>query len=154
MPLLIRILRAVVVCLAAALRLTAEPFFFAIVGSLPVIIPVAAQSVQPGANSDPTYQQLRNLTLGAEAVSVNNFELKRDAGTFHLHSGTVCFVAPVQGKVTGAVFVGEGNFILDPPQSERSMLKLFSKENEFSEKFEHLVLRFTDSTYDLSLIHI
>jgi len=28
------------------------------------------------------------------------------------------------------------------------MLKLFTKENEFSEKFEHLVLRFTDSTYD------
>ena len=28
------------------------------------------------------------------------------------------------------------------------MLKLFTKENEFSEKFESLVLRFTDSTYD------
>src|SRR5882762_9566338 len=148
MPVLIRTLRAVVVCLAAALTLTAEPVFFAILGSLLVFIAVAAQSVQQGANSDPTYQQLRNLTLGAEAVSVNNFELKRDAGTFHLHSGTVCFVAPVQGKVTGAVFVGEGNFILDPPQSEKSMLKLLTKENEFSEKFEHLVLRFTDSTYD------
>jgi hypothetical protein len=80
MPLLIRTLRAVVVCLAAALTLTAEPVFVAILGSLLVFIPVAAQSVQPGANSDPTYQQLRNLTLGAEAVSVNDFELKRDAG--------------------------------------------------------------------------
>ena len=148
MPLLIRTLRAVVVCLAAALRLTAEPVFVAILGSLLVFIPVAAQSVQQGANSDPTYQQLRNLTLGAEAVSVNNLELKREAGTFHLHSGTVCFVAPVEGKVTGAVFVGEGNFILDPPQSEKTLLKLFTKENEFSEKFERLVLRFTDSTYD------
>src|ERR1700719_3385043 len=101
MPLLIRTLPVVVVCLAAALRLTAEPVFVAILGSLLVFIPVAAQSVQPGANSDPTYQQLRNLTLRAEAVSVTNFELKREAGTFHLHSGTVCFVAPVEGKVTG-----------------------------------------------------
>src|SRR5260370_34902109 len=107
MPLLIRTLRAVVVCLAAALTLTAEPFFFAILGSLPVIIPVAAQSVQPGANSDPTYQQLRNLTLGAEAVSVNNFKLKRDGGTFTLHSGPRCFVAPVQVKATAAVREGE-----------------------------------------------
>lgn len=56
-------------------------------------------------NSDPIYQQLRNLALGGEAVSVSNFELKRDGGTFHLHSGTVCFVNPVQGKITGAVLL-------------------------------------------------
>ncbi len=92
---------------------------------------------------------MRNLTLSGEAVSVTNFELKRDAGTFHLHSGTVCFVAPVQGKVTGAVFVGEGNFVLDPPEeSERHSLKLLTKEDEFSERFNHAVLRFTDPTYE------
>jgi len=109
----------------------------------------AADSPPSGPNSDPTYQQLRNLTLGGEAVSVSNFELKRDAGTFHFHSGMVCFVAPVQGKVTGAVFVGDGNFVLDPPSdSERRSLKLLTKEDEFSEKFTHAVLRFTDSTYD------
>ena len=103
----------------------------------------------PAPNSDPAYQQLRNLTLSGEAVSVTNFELKRDAGTFHLHSGTVCFVTPVQGKVTGAVFAGEGNFVLDPPlESERNSLKLLTKEDEFSESFNHAVLRFTDSTYD------
>jgi len=108
-----------------------------------------AQNAAPAPNSDPTYQALRTLTLGSEAVTITNFELKRDAGTFHLHSGTVCFVAPVNGKVTGAVFVGEGNFVLDPPQEvERKSLKLLTKEDEFSEKFEHLVLRFTDSTYD------
>jgi Peptidase family M1 domain len=100
------------------------------------------------ANSDPTYQALRNLTLGTEAVSVSNFELKRDAGTFHLRSGIVCFVAPVAGKVTGAVFTGDGNFVLDPPASERAMLKLLTKEDEFSENFSQMVLRFTDSTYD------
>jgi len=100
-------------------------------------------------NSDPTYQQLRNLALGGEAVSVSNFDLKRDAATFHLRSGTVCFVAAVNGKVTGAVFVGDGNFVLDPPSAqERSMLKLLTKEDEFSEKFNQMVLRFTDSTYD------
>lgn len=107
-----------------------------------------AQSA-PAPNSDPTYQALRGVTLSGEAVSVTNVDLKRDAGTFHLHSGTVCFVAPVQGKVTGAVFIGDGVFVLDPGiASERKSLKLFTKEEEFSERFEHLVLRFTDSTYD------
>jgi hypothetical protein len=110
---------------------------------------LAVDTPPSGPNSDPTYQQLRNLTLSGEAVSVTNFDLKRDAGTFHLHSGTVCFVAPVMGKVTGAVFVGEGHFVLDPSQqSERNSLKLLTKEDEFSESFNQAVFRFTDSTYD------
>jgi hypothetical protein len=102
-----------------------------------------------GRNSDPIYQQLRNIGLGSESVVVNNFELKRDGATFHFHSGTVCFVAQVNRKITGAVFVGDGDLSLNPPlPSEQSMLKLLSNTSEFSEHFEHLVLRFTDSTYD------
>jgi len=112
-----------------------------------VVVPVAR--AQNGANSDPNYVALRNITLGSEAVSVTNFDLKRDAGIFHLHSGTVCFVPPVNGKVTGAVFAGDGNFVLNPPtETERKSLKYLTKEDEFSEKFERLVLRFTDGTYD------
>jgi hypothetical protein len=107
-----------------------------------------AAYAQNAPNSDPAYQALRNLTLGNESVNVSNIDFKRDAATFHLRSGTVCFVAPVQGKITGAVFVGDGNLVLDPPASERSMLKLLTKEDEFSENFGQLVLRFTDSTYD------
>jgi len=117
-----------------------------VASSLPLY---AADNPPAGPNADPTYQQLRNLTLGGEAVSVSNLALKRDAGTFHLRSGTVCFVTPVQGKTTGAVFTGDGNFVLDPPlESERKSLKLLTKEDEFSENFSQAVLRFTDSTYD------
>ena len=109
----------------------------------------SAQGSTPTApNSDPTYQQLRNLGLGGEAVSVSNLDLKREVATFHLRFGTVCFVSPVAGKVTGAIFVGDGSLVLNPPNaSERSMLKLLTKEDDFSENFSHLVLRFTDSTY-------
>ena len=104
---------------------------------------------QSGPNSDPAYVALRNLSLGSEAVQVSDFSLKRDAGTFRLNSGTVCFVAPVNGKVTGAVFAGDGVFLLNPPtEAERKSLKYLTKEDEFNEKFERLVLRFSDSTYD------
>ena len=41
-------------------------------------VPVAR--AQAGANSDPNYVALRNITLGSEAVNVSNFDLKRDAG--------------------------------------------------------------------------
>lgn len=126
--------------------------WLAVTFSVTLYAPVAylsATDTPVAPNSDPTYQLLRNLTLSGESVSVTNFELKRDAGNFHLHSGTVCFVTPVMGKVTGAVFVGEGHFVLDPSeQSERNSLKLLTKEDEFSESFNQAVFRFTDSTYD------
>ena len=103
----------------------------------------------PPVNSDATYQQLRNLQLSGEAVSVSNLTLHRDAGTFHLRTGNVCFLAPVQGKVTGAVFVGVGIFVLDPPiGAERHSLRLLTKSSEFSEAFSQMVLRFTDQTFD------
>ncbi len=127
----------------------ASRIFFAAAILLASFSLYAADNPPAGPNSDPTYQQLRNLSLSGEAVSVSNFDLKRDAGTFHLHSGTVCFVTPVQGKVTGAVFTGDGNFVLNPPlESERKSLKLLTKEDDFSETFSQAVLRFTDSTYD------
>jgi hypothetical protein len=110
----------------------------------------AGQNSPPsGHNPDPDYQQLRNTALNGEAFAVHDFNLRRDAATFHLHSGNVCFVAPVENKVTGAVFVGDGNMILDPPQAfEQRSLKLLTKSDEFSESFSKLVLRFTDGTYD------
>jgi len=123
-----------------------------LIGTLAAVslLALASQADTPvGANSDPVYQQLRNIGLGSESVSVSNFELKRDAATFHLHSGTVCFVTPVQGKVTGAVFVGDGGMTFNPPNhDEERSLKLLTKDNEFDEAFQHLVLRFTDSTYE------
>jgi hypothetical protein len=114
--------------------------------SLPLF---AADNPVQGRNSDAAYQQLRTLTLGSETIGVSNLTLHRDAATFHLRSGAICFVAPVAGKVTGAVFVGDGNLVLAPPlPSEISSLKLFTGESEFSENFSQAVFRFTDSTYD------
>ena len=114
--------------------------------SLPLF---ATDTPAPGRNSDPAYQQLRNVTLGGETIGVSNLTLHRDAATFHLRSGAICFVAPVAGKVTGAVFVGDGNLVLDPPlPSEIASLKMLTRESEFSETFSQAVFRFTDSTYD------
>ncbi|HEV8525796.1 MAG TPA: hypothetical protein VGQ71_14980, partial [Terriglobales bacterium] len=109
--------------------------------------PPAAAALLP--NSDPTYQALRKLGLSGETVSVANLTLKRDAGVFTFRSGTVAFLAPVNGKVTGAVFLGDGSFTLVPPiASEGRVLALLTKEAKLEETFDQVVLRFTDSTYD------
>jgi Peptidase family M1 domain len=119
--------------------------------SFVILLSLCASAQQPAtpvaANSDPVYQQLRRIGLSGEAVTVSNFVLKRDAGTFTFSRGSFVFLTPVSGKVTGAVFVGSGEFSLAPPvEDERRSLKLLTREDKMLEEFNGLVLRFTDNT--------
>jgi len=108
---------------------------------------VPDKATPPTANSDPVYQQLRNITTGGKTIVVKDFVLKRDAGTFTFKSGSFAFLSPVEGKTTGAVFTGTGTFSLDPPlASEKHSLQLLTKSSEMVEQFSTAVLRFTDGT--------
>jgi hypothetical protein len=108
----------------------------------------AKAAVFPSPNSDPAYQQLRQIGLGSDAFSVHDLVLKRDAATFIFKSGTLVFLAPVGGKVTGAVFSGEGTFSVTPPiATEQKNLSLLTRRPSLFDTFNELVLRFTDDTY-------
>jgi hypothetical protein len=110
--------------------------------------PQTSPAPPPAAsNTDPTYQQLRQSRLGDTTLAVHDFVLQRDAGTFTFKSGTFSLLAPVNGKVTGAVFLGEGSFTLVPPgAAEQHSLSLLTKEPRLEENFNELVLRFSDGT--------
>ena len=122
------------------------------------ISPVEAQvKVSTGAqkgNTDPIYQELRQLAkteqdFAASCASVNNLALKRDAATFTLKTGELYFITPVENRVTAAVFIGSGELTLTPPTAiEKNSLKIFTGEESLTEQFSHLVLRFTDKTFD------
>ncbi len=102
---------------------------------------------QHAANANADYRQLRGLLPGGEVITVNNLELKRDAATFTFRSGSFAFYGQVDGKVTGAVFRGEGHLHITPPTpEERHNLSLTMHTEEFDEDFDRAVLRFTDST--------
>ena len=54
----------------------------------------------------------------------------------------------MQGKVVAAVFIGDGEFRMEPPTSvEKHNLRIFVKEGKVAEPFTELVLHFTDDTY-------
>jgi hypothetical protein len=120
------------------------------------IAPVEAQVKVPGAqkgNLDPVYTSLRQLGKGDDFAgsyaTVNNLKLKRDAANFTLKSGELYFITPVEGKVTAAVFLGEGEMSLTPPTDiEKHSLSIFTNEPSITEQFTKLVLRFTDKTFD------
>ena len=106
------------------------------------------------ANSDPVYQQLRQLgknekDFAGTYASVNNLVLKRDAAVFTLHSGAIYFGAAVEGHVTAAVFIGDGEMTLVPPTPiEKHSLAIFIDDEKLSEQISHLVFRFTDKTVE------
>ena len=104
---------------------------------------------QRAPNANASYQQLRGLLPGGETVNVKDSLLKRDAAEFTFHSGSFAFYGAVNGKVTGAVFKGQGHLHITPPTAEeRHNLSLVAQTEEFDEDFDQVVLRFTDSTAD------
>jgi peptidase M1-like protein len=110
--------------------------------SRPAIPPIIQEP-----NTDTTYKALRSIGTG-EVLTVKNVVLKRDAATFTL-TGAITFLAPVRGKVTGAVFFGTGTLELIPPiEVEKKSLAELTKEPALHEEFDQAVFRFTDDTFD------
>src|SRR5689334_1659367 len=110
----------------------------------PATTPAASRAL---ANNEPTYLKLRNIKVGAETVHVSNFTMNREAGVFTFKSGAFQFVEPVNGKITGAVFVGDGSFAMTPPtELERRNLAILTKGQLLEEQFSGAVLRFTDGS--------
>jgi len=121
------------------------------------IAPVEAQVKVPAGqkgNQDPVYQSLRQLgksdqDFAGSYVVVNNLQLKRDAANFTLKSGELYFITPVEGRVTAAVFLGDGEMSITPPtEIEKNSIKIFTGEGGITEQFTKLVLRFTDKTFE------
>ena len=105
------------------------------------------------ANSDLVYKELKVSSLDrnsfADCVQVDNLNLKKDRGNFVFKSGDICFRTPIRGRNTGAVFIGDGEFYLTPPNEiEKKSLSVFLKADEVKEQFGELVMIFTDRTED------
>jgi hypothetical protein len=94
-------------------------------------------------NSDPVYRQLRQLGMG-KTFRFDDFTLTYDAATFHFRRGTLTFLNPVNGIVTGAIFIGEGRFDLKPvmPLDARELTRRTGAA-EVNEDFIEVVFRFT-----------
>jgi carboxypeptidase family protein len=107
-------------------------------------VTISVPGKSPGfANSDPVYRQLREIGLG-QAFRFDNFTLTWDASTFQFQKGTIIFLKPVNGIVTGAIFIGEGHFSLKPVTLlDARELSRRTGAAEVNEDFTEAVFRFT-----------
>ena len=102
-------------------------------------------------NSDPVYRVMREIGTGG-SFKVENLNFTHDAAEFHLKSGTLTFLAPAHGHVTGAVFIGEGQFVFTPPMGlERAQMMRRMKKDHIEENFDWAVFRYTDATHRVLL---
>ena len=95
------------------------------------------------ANSDPVYRQLRAIGLGT-TFRFDHFTLNSDAAIFQFQKGTLTFLSPVEGVVTGAIFVGEGHCSLHAatPLDARELSRRTGGDGA-EEDFSAIVFRFT-----------
>lgn len=93
------------------------------------------------------YNQLKAFSLTGGVIEVKGVVLKRVRSQIKL-DGVVYLSEPVNGVVTGGVFIGEGRFTAEVPTNdyERENLKRLLGSDSVDTDFKTAVLRFTDGT--------
>ncbi len=93
-------------------------------------------------------KQLNSVTLDPTQVYViRDAHIARARMNLYLNRGFIAFMTPVQGEVTGAVFWGDGEVLMIPPdRAEKRNLAQFTRAPILEEKVDSVYMRFTDQT--------
>ena len=113
------------------------------------LAPVSFAQQPDGASDKDFYTQVRAFALGGGSANVSNLVLNRDRVQMTFN-GTFYFATPLNGRVTGAVFVGSGNFSasVPPGEFEKENVKRLLGADSVESDFSTAVLRFSDDTFE------
>ena len=97
---------------------------------------------------DPNYRALRDSTP-QESYLIENLKLTRDVATLTLKTGTLTFLAPIQGRRYQAVFRGDATLDLVPElQIEKDYMAQFTGQRQASLNVQRMLVAFSDNTYE------
>ena len=83
------------------------------------------------AQDAPEYRDVRAARPDGRTIQVKDLVLERDAYRITLQSGAVHLLTPLGQNTFGAVFIGQGNYLLSPAtEAERRTLQLVSNSTE------------------------
>ncbi|MBZ5541343.1 MAG: hypothetical protein LAN61_12580 [Acidobacteriia bacterium] len=108
--------------------------------------PAGAQT-SPGSPRE-IYEALNRVRVDEQAVyPVQHLELRRGDVRLAFDEGTLAFLTPCNGHITGAVFSGRGHALAAPRDPvEKQQLARFLGRPVLDEEFRTAYLRFTDET--------
>jgi hypothetical protein len=100
--------------------------------------------------AESLYLKLRSVGLDKSRVfKIREAALDRAAIHLSMDDGTIAFSEDAEGHITGALFLGDGDILLRPPNaSERASLALFTGAAILEEKISLAYLRFNDDLYE------
>jgi hypothetical protein len=135
-----RILRYIRLLATAALTL----------GIILFIVTGALGQENNAPKSKEVYNQLKAFSLTGGSAKAEALVLKRDRAEMTF-DGTFYFGPPVDGRVTAAVFIGQGKFRAEVPPSgfEKENVRRLLGEEVVESDFKTAVFRFTDDTFDI-----
>lgn len=112
-----------------------------------LVAPAALAQDSAASREKQTYNQLKAFALSGGSAQVKALVLKKDRAQITL-DGTVYFAEPINGQITGAVFIGEGRFTAETPSSEfeKDNVKRLLGADNIESDFKTAVFRFTDDT--------
>ena len=123
-----------------------------------LVMPAAALAIHVDDEADdqaheplgppPIYEELREARL-EHAGRIRDGRLRTERFEFELTDGHLYLLAPVAGRVTAAVFLGDGQVRFYPPDAvEHHQLEKFLDADYLEESFDRIVFRFSDETAD------
>ena len=100
------------------------------------------------AKGKAVYDQIRQFSLSG-ALPAQSLVIKRDRVQMTFN-GTFYVSGAVDGRVTGAVFVGQGTFNAETPpgEFEKANIRRLLGTDVIESDFKTAVLRFTDNTFE------
>jgi hypothetical protein len=121
----------------------------AVLGLFMAILGGLFQTAPPGEPQE-ILTQLSKIRLDKSHIHyIRDITIRRDVLTIALNRGAIAFLEPINGKVTGAVFIGNGEIVAIPPDPiEKEQVYKFTGTPILNEIFETAILRFTDDTYE------
>jgi len=121
----------------------------AVLGLFVAIFGGLFQTAPPG-EAQEILTQLSKIRLDKSHIQyIRDITIRRDVLTVALNRGAIAFLEPINGKVTGAVFIGSGEIVAIPPDPiEKEQVYKFTGTPVLNETFETAILRFTDNTYE------
>ena len=99
-------------------------------------------------NGKQFYNEIKALKFDSKSYQVSGFKLRHQMVEIEL-TGTVTFAAPVDGKITAAVFRGNGTFTGTENESrfEKANLKRLTGMDSFETSFKTAVFRFSEDVH-------
>ena len=111
--------------------------------------PSAATRTQGDLQGLELFRAISQVALDPQRVyKIRDAALDREDIHFNFNDGTIAFAQQVNGHITGALFIGEGELLLVPPDlTERESLAQFTGLAVLSERFSLAYFRFSDDAF-------